>query len=133
MGWNQPITHPMTEPNTQKNIFFPTPGLSAAVKVHDKRAVGIFGNRLSEVLEKLYNIGVRKVDLVVDVGGRQIVITASIYKKVDRRSGRTYYWGYPIGSDQIFLREKYKAFRGEAERYAKTPMPIVVYMIMPKT
>ena len=132
MGVNQPITNSVREQNTQQKIFFPTPGLSATVAVRDKTTVGIFGSRLSEVLGNLYNAGIRKADLVVDVNGHQIVITVSIYKRVDRRSGRTYYWAYPLRSDQIFLRERYKAFRGEAERYAKTPMPIVVYMIMPK-
>jgi hypothetical protein len=114
-------------------MFFPTTGLSAVVKSHDKGAVVIAGRRLNEILERLYSIGITKVDLVVELDGWQVVVTGSIYKKTDKRTGRIYYFIYPLGTDQVLLRSKYQAFRGGAEKYSKTPLPILIYSIVPKT
>ncbi len=107
-------------------------GLPAVVASHSKDAVLITGERLGEVLEVYYSGGVRQVDAVIGLDGQQLVVTCTVHRKVDRRTNRVYYWLYPLGAGQYLLREKYKAFRGAAGRYAKTPMPIVIYSIMPK-
>jgi hypothetical protein len=124
-------TSPISKTNTNL-IVTAVSGLPAAVRSHDKSAVSIFGERLSEVLETYYSNGVRQVDVTAVLDGQQFVVTCTIHKKVDRRTNRVHYWLYPLGAGQYLLREKYKAFRGTAERYAKTPMPIVIYSIMPK-
>ena len=137
MGLNQPhvgsVTNPTPPQNKPNNIFFPTTGLSAVVKSHDKGAVVITGKRLNEILEKLHTIGITRIDLVVELDGRQIVISGSIYRKTDKRTGRSYYSIYPVGTDQVLLRSRYQAFRGNAEKYSKTPLPILIYAIVPKT
>jgi hypothetical protein len=137
MGVNPPHTSPVTNPpppqNKPNNIFFPTTGLSAILKLHDKGAVVITSKRLNEILERLYSIGITKVDLVVELDGRQVIICGSIYRRTDRRANRTYYYIYPLGSDQLLLRSRYLAFRGNAERYSKTPLPVLIYSIVPKT
>ena len=106
--------------------------MPAVVVSHSKDAVLISGERLSEVLEVYYSGGVRQVDAVIGLDGQYLTITCTIHRKVDRRTNRVYYWLYPLGTGQYLLRERYKAFRGTAERYAKTPMPIIIYSIMPK-
>ncbi len=107
-------------------------GLPAAVINHSKNAVMIFGESLSEVLETYYSLGVRQVDAVIGLDGQYLTITCTIHKKVDGRTGRVYYYIYPLGAGQYLLRERYRAFRGAAERYAKTPMPVIIYSITPK-
>jgi DNA-binding beta-propeller fold protein YncE len=114
------------------DLFVVVGGLPAAVRNHAKNAVSISGERLSEVLEAYYGVGARQVDVVVGLDGQQLVVTCTIHRKVDRRTNHIYYWLYPLGTGQYLLRERYKAFRGVAGRYAKTPMPIVIYSIMPK-
>jgi hypothetical protein len=106
--------------------------LPAVVISHSKDAVLISGERLGEVFEVYYGGGVRQVDAVIGLDGQQLVVTCTIHRKVDGRTGRVYYWLYPLGAGQQLLRERYKAFRGAAEKYAKTPMPIIIYSIMPK-
>ena len=136
MAQNQPragsLTSQTQPQNKVVNISYPTAGLSAVVKSHDRRSVVIAGEKLNEILERLYNIGINKVELVIEVDGRQVVVTGSVYKKTDNRTGRSYYCIYPLGADQALLRSKYLAFRGNAEKYSKTPLPILVYSIMPK-
>ncbi len=120
-------------PKTNTNIIVTAiSGLPAVVVSHSKDAVLISGERLSEMLEVYYSGGVRQVDAVIGLDGQQLVITCTVHRKVDGRTNRIYYWLYPIGAGQHLLRERYKAFRGAAERHAKTPMPIVIYSIMPK-
>jgi hypothetical protein len=132
MGLGTPvITSPTPKTNTNL-IVTAISGLPAVVVSHSKDAVLISGERLGEVLEVYYSGGVRQVDVVIGLDGQQLVVTCSIHKKVDRRTGRVYCWLYPLGAGQHLLRERYKAFRGAAERYAKTPMPIVILTILPK-
>jgi hypothetical protein len=136
MGTNPLQTDPITNQlsiQNKPNMFFVATGLSAVVKLHDKGAVVITGKRLGEILERLHSIGINKVDLVVELDGRQVVISGSVYKRTDRRTGRKYYYIYPLGTDQVLLRARYQAFRGNAEKYAKTPLPILIYSIVPKT
>jgi hypothetical protein len=126
-----PFTNPPAT-RTKMDLFVVMGGLPAAVRNHAANAVSIFGERLGEVLEAYYSNGVRQVDVAVGLDGQQLVITCTIHKKVDRRTNRVYHWLYPLGTGQYLLREKYRAFRGAAGRYAKTPMPIVIYSILPK-
>ncbi len=84
------------------------------------------------MLEVYYSGGVRQVDAVIGLDGQQLVITCTIHRKVDKRTNRVHYWLYPLGAGQYLLRERYRAFRGAAERYAKTPMPVVVHSLIPK-
>jgi hypothetical protein len=130
-GGHSNTTH-TTPKNSTNLVAAAISGLPAVVVNHSRDAVVISGERLSEVLEVYYNAGVRQVDAVVGLDGQQFVVTCSIYRKADRRTNRVYYWLYPLGAGQHLLRERYKAFRGAAERYAKTPTPIVIYSIMPK-
>ncbi len=131
MGPELQVTNPQTH-RTKTDLFVVIGGLPAAVRNHARNAVSIFGERLSEVLEAYYNSGIRQVDVAVGLDGQQLVMTCTIHRKVDGRTGRVYHWLYPLGAGQYLLRERYRAFRGAAERYAKTPMPIIIYSIMPK-
>jgi len=131
MAGGNSVTNPPTT-RTKMDLFVVIGGLPAAVRNHARNAVSIFGERLSEVLEAYYNSGVRQVDVAAVLDGQQLVVTCTIHRRVDRRTNRVYYWLYPLGTGQYLLRERYKAYRGVAERYAKTPMPIVIYSIMPK-
>ena len=132
MGATPTVTTSQT-PKTNTNLIVAAiSGLPAVVVNHSRDAVLISGERLGEVLEVYYNGGVRQVDAVIGLDGQQLVVTCTIHRKADRRTNRVYYWLYPLGAGQHLLRERYKAFRGAAERYAKTPMPIVIYSIMPK-
>jgi len=135
MGLNPPSTNPVTDPlkyNNPKQIFIHTPGLPALIKRHDRGSVVISGKRLEEMLEKIYAMGINKVELVIEVEGRQIVIVGSIHKKTNKHAKQSRYHIYPLGSDQVLLREKYLAFRGAAEPHSRTPLPIIVYSLMPK-
>jgi len=135
MGLNPPVTNSVTDPamfNNPRNIFFHRTGLSAVIKQHDRGSVVVSGKRLGEILEKFHTMGIKTVELVVELEGRQIVITGSIYRKTNKRAGQSYYYVYPLGADQVLLREKYLAFRGTAEPKSKTPLPIIVYFVTPK-
>jgi len=135
MGLNPPTTNPVTDPltfNNPKNIFSPTTGLPAVIKQHDRNSIAISGKRLGEMLEKLHNVGIKKVELVIEIGGRQIAVAGSIYKKINKHTRQNYYYIYPLGADQVLLRERYLAFRGAAEPYSKTPLPVIVYSVIPK-
>ena len=127
-----PVTTSPTSKIPQNLSIATINGLPAAVVSHSKNAVSIFGESLNEVLETYYSLGVRQVDAVIGLEGQYLTITCTIHRKVDGRTGRVYHWLYPLGAGQYLLRERYKAFRGATERYAKTPMPIVIYSIMPK-
>jgi hypothetical protein len=126
-----PVTNPPTT-KTKIDLSVIIGGLPAAVRNHAKNAVSIFGERLSEVLAAYYDAGVRWVDVAVGLDGQQLIVTCTIHKRVDRRTGRVYFWLYPLGTSQYLLRGRYKTFRGTAEKYVKTPMPIIVYSIMPR-
>jgi len=132
MNGRSPVTNsPISKNNT--NLTVPAvSGLPAVVVNYSRDAVMIFCEGLSEVLEMYYSLGVHHVNVAVGLGGQQLTIECTIHRKVDRRINRVYYYLYPLGSSQHLLRERYKEFRGAAKRYAKTPMPIVVYSIMPK-
>jgi len=136
MGLNPPHTNPVTSsaPPRDKpnNTFFTMTGLPAVVKQHDKNSVVIAGKRLGEMLEKLYNAGIRNVELTLEIDGRHIVVAGSVYRKINKHTGRSYYYIYPLGADQILLRERYLAFRGAAEPYSRTPLPVIVYSVVPK-
>ena len=108
-------------------------GVPATVRSQDKAAVAISGEELSQMLALLYSAGIRRVEIDALVDGLKITFTGTIYKRNDRRSGRTHYIIYPLGSGQKFLREKYRAFKGEVPRNLKRPMPILVMNIRPKT
>jgi len=108
-------------------------GFPALVVRHTKHSVRISCEGLSETLETYYNNGVYQVDAVVELNRKRFVITCSIYKKVDKRTGHVYYWLYPLGAGQLLLKKWYRIFRGASGRYAKTPMPTVIYSVTPKT
>jgi hypothetical protein len=132
MGAGSQVTTSQTPKTNTNLIVTAVSGLPAVVVNHSKDAVLISGEKLGEVLEVYYNGGVRQVDAVIGLDGQYLTITCTIHKKTDGRTGRVYYWLYPLGAGQHLLRERYKAFRGAAERYAKTPMPIVIYSILPR-
>ena len=91
--------------------------------------VAIGGRELSKRLEELYLSGVREVELILDVPGRRLGISGRIIYK--RNKDRTYYYIYPKHPAQSLLRELYLKRRGNAEPYAKTPVPVVVVAIIP--
>jgi hypothetical protein len=126
------ITNPLVHQNSA-NISIVGAGVPAMVRAQDKAAVAISGEELSQMLALLYSAGIRRVEIDALVDGLKITLTGTIYKRNDRRSGRTHYVVYPLGSGQKFLREKYRAFKGEVPRNLKRPMPILVMNIRPKT
>lgn len=135
MGTNPPTVNSVTNPsvlNNSRNIFSPTAGLPAVIKQHDRNSVVIAGRRLGEMLEKFHGAGVKRVELIIEINGRQIAVAGSIYKKTNKRTKQSYYYVYPLGADQVLLREKYLMFRGAAESHSKTPLPVIVYSVMPK-
>ena len=125
-------TSPLTHQNTA-NISVVGAGVPATVRAQDKAAVAISGEELSQMLALLYSAGIRRVEIDALMDGLKITFTGTIYKRNDRRLNRTYYIIYPLGSGQKFLREKYRAFKGEITRNLKRPMPILVINIRPKT
>jgi len=106
--------------------------LPAVVINHSRHSVLISCDGLNETLEAYYNSGVQQVDVVVELNRKQYAMTCTIYKKINRRTGRVYYWLYPLGAGQLVLRRKYASYRGAAKRYAKTPMTILIYSITPR-
>jgi hypothetical protein len=136
-GSHFPVTTPQT-PNSATNINVAnTPALlgtaiPAHITTHDKGVVGISGPKLAEKLEVYYRAGVRQVETVVLVAGQPLVIDGTIYVRRDRRSGRTYFWIYPLQPAQSVLRDLYLKHRGGVAPRAKRPMPIIVLTVTPK-
>ncbi len=106
-----------------------TPG---RIIVQDRRAVGIVSDGLSNLLATYYEAGVRHVEVIVDVSGQRLTIDASIYRKVDKRTGRVRYWLYPLGAAQSLLRDLLLRHRVDAPRHAKRPLPVVILATLPK-
>jgi hypothetical protein len=117
---------------TLANLSIIGGGIPATVRSQDKTAIAIGGEELSRALALFYSAGIRRVEIDALVDGLKITLTGTIYKKDDKRTGRRHYIMYPLGSSQKFLREKYRAFRGEVPRNLKRPMPILVMSIRPK-
>jgi hypothetical protein len=126
------VTNPQPHQKTT-NLSVVSSIIPATVRAQDRAAVAISGEDLSRVLALLYNAGVRQVEVDILVDGLKITFTGTIYKRNNRRTGRTHYIIYPLGSGQKFLREKYRTFKGEIPRNLKRPMPILVMNIRPKT
>ena len=106
--------------------------LPAVVINYSRDSVLISCDGLNETLEAYYNSGVQQVDVVAELNRKQLVMTCTIYRKVDKRTGRVYYWLYPLGAGQLILKKRYMIYRGVAEKYAKKPMPILIYSVTPR-
>lgn len=120
--------------NATVNIFYysSAAAIPAHVIMHDRDAVGISGWGLAEVLKPLYEAGIRHVVVVVDAAGQRLVAEATIYRRVDKQSGRVMYWLYPLSSAQRLLRDLLHKYRGDAPRNAKRPLPAAVVAVVPK-
>jgi hypothetical protein len=130
--WRGVVTNQQLH-QTSANLYVIGGGIPATVRSQDKTVVAISGEELSKALAVFYSAGIRHVEVDVLVNDLKVILTGTIYKRNDRRTGRTHYIIYPLGSGQKFLREKYRAFRGEVPRNLKRPMPILVMNIRPKT
>ncbi len=137
-----PTTGPVTNPHTEKimenitaTVMFATviSGVPAFVTVHDNNYVAISGKPLSDLLRAFYDAGVRHVVAVIDVAGQRLVAEAKVYRRTDRRSGRTYYWLYPLQPAQSILRDLYLKYRGDVAPRTKRPMPVIVLAVVPKS
>ena len=106
-------------------------GIPASVALYG-RFVVISGRELSSKLETLYLSGVREVEAVVDVPGRRVMVIGKIYKRYKKDTGRTYYFIYPRHAAQVLLRELYFMYRGDAAPNTRTPLPVIVVVIMPR-
>jgi hypothetical protein len=128
------VTSPRYEQSNTVNILYYTSAaaIPAHVILHEKNAVGISGWGLAEVLKPLYETGIRHVVVVVDAAGQRLVAEATIYRRVDKRSGRIMYWVYPLSSAQRLLRDLLHKYRGDAPRNAKRPLPVAVVAVVPK-
>jgi hypothetical protein len=129
------VTNPQyAQSNTAVNIFYYSSAavIPAHVIMHDRDAVGISGWGLAEVLKPLYEAGIRHVVVVVDAAGQRLVAEATIYRRMDKRSGRIMYWLYPLSSAQRLLRDLMRRYRGDAPRNAKRPLPVAVVAVVPK-
>ena len=137
-----PNSEPVTNPHTEKimeNItvaltFANTvvAGVPAFVSVHDSSYVAISGKPLSDLLRAFYDAGVRRVEVVIEAAGQRLAAEANVHRRTDKRSGRAYYWLYPLQPAQYLLRDMLRRYRGDASYNAKRPMPIKILTIMPK-
>jgi hypothetical protein len=100
--------------------------------VHGKHAVGIKADGLADLLQTFYEAGVRRVQAIVDIAGQRLAIDAAIYRKIDKRRGRTLYWLYPLGTAQSLLRDLMYKHRASAPRGAKRPLPVAIFAVLPK-
>jgi len=123
--------YPINNPNTA-NIFTATAAIPGHVIVHSNHAVGITADGLADLLKAFYEAGVRRVQAVIDVAGQRLAVDAAVYRRINRRSGHTSYWLYPLGTSQTLLRDLYRRNRGDAPRNAKHPLPVVILTIVPK-
>jgi len=137
-----PNSEPVTNPHTEKimeNItvaltFANTvvAGVPAFVSVHDSNYVAISGRSLSDLLRAFYDAGVRRVEVVIEVAGQRLAAEANVHRRTDKRSGRAYYWLYPLQPAQSLLRDMLRRYRGGAPRNAKRPLPVAVLTVLPK-
>jgi len=102
------------------------------VVAHGKHAVGIKADGLADLLKAFHEAGVRRVQAVIDVAGQRLVIDATVYRKIDKRSGRALYWLYPLGTAQSLLRDLLRKHRGDAPRNTKRPLPVIIAAVLPK-
>jgi hypothetical protein len=96
---------------------------------HGKNSVVISGEKLGEVLRQLYESGFRRVEVLIEVAGRQLVTDATIYNKYDSRRGRTYWWLYVLQPGQAVLRALLDEHRRAAAPRAKRPLPVLIHRI----
>jgi hypothetical protein len=127
-------------PHKEITTFTPNPigALIAAAAVpghvvaHGRQTVGIMCDGVADMLKTFYEAGVRRVQAVIDVAGQRLAVDAAIYRKVDKRNGRTTYWLYPLGSAQTFLRDLLQKHRASAPQKAKRPLPAAILAVVPK-
>ena len=135
---SEPVTNPhkgeIMENITITHKFASTvvAGVPAFVSVHDSNYVAISGKPLSDLLRAFYDAGVRNVEVVIDAAGQRLAAEAKVYRRTDKRSGRTYYWLYPLQPAQSLLRDMLRRYRGDAPRNAKRPLPVSVVAVVPK-
>jgi len=122
---------PIHAPNTVSALISGA-AVPGHVVVHGKKTVGIVSNGLADLLKAFYEAGVRRVQAVIDVAGQRLAVDAVVYRKINKRSGHTSYWLYPLGTSQTLLRDLYRRNRGDAPRNAKHPLPVVILTIVPK-
>ncbi len=123
--------YPIHTPSTA-NILTATAAVPGHVVVHGKHAVGITANGLADLLKAFYEAGVRHVQVVIDVAGQRLAVDAAVYRRTNKRSGRTLYWLYPLGTAQTLLRDLHRRYRADAPRNAKRPLPVAIIAVLPK-
>ena len=124
--------NPVMNPTVLKNMVNITTVAAAIpgyVIRHDKNSVVISGEKLGEVLRQLYDSGFHRVEVLIEVAGRQIVTDATIYSKYDRRRNRTYWWLYVLQPGQAVLRALFDEYRRGAAPRAKRPLPVLIHRI----
>jgi len=126
-----PATTPLP-PQNVVNIFLTAAAVPAHIIMHAKDVVGISSSALAETLKQLYESNIRRVLVVAEVAGQRLVAEAVIYRRSDRRSGRTYFWLYPLQPAQALLRDVLRRYRGDAPHNAKRPLPITILAVAPK-
>ncbi len=136
---NMSQTNPSPTPGTTSlhpqnvvNIFLTAAAAPAHIIMHAKDAVGISAPTLAETLKQLYELNIRRVLIVADVAGQRLAAEAVIYRRFDRRSGRIYFWLYPLQPAQTLLRDMLYKYRGGAPYNAKRPLPITILAVTPK-
>jgi hypothetical protein len=130
------VTPPLRIGGGGKEILFPTAPAIPATITSNGRTYGVLEvlikcDGLEPLLKSYYGAGVRRVKLLTFAAGHQVVLSCSVVKKEDSRRKKVYYVLYPLGDGQRLLRDLYIAYRGEARRGAKRPMPIFVHAVMP--
>jgi len=132
VGPLHPNLNPVTNHTMLKsvaNITVTTAAIPGYVIKHDRNSVVISGEKLGEVLEQLYSAGFRRVEVLIEVAGRQILTDGTIYCRHDKRRGRTYYWLYPLQPGQAVLRALFDEHRRGAAPRAKKPLPLIIHQI----
>lgn len=119
-------------PQNLVNIFLTAAAVPAHIIMHAKDVVGISSSALAETLKQLYESNIRRVLVVAEVAGQRLATEAVIYRRFDRRSGRTYFWLYPLQPAQSLLRDVLHRYRGGAPYNAKRPLPITILAVAPK-
>jgi hypothetical protein len=107
-------------------------GIPAVVTTHDRNSVAITGKSLSEILQTYYDAGVEHVEVVIDIAGQKVAAVGKIYRKVNKQTGRTTYWLYPLYPAQSLLRDLLRRYRADAPRKAKRPLPVTILAVVPK-
>jgi site-specific recombinase XerD len=121
------INHPTLK--NAVNIIVATAAIPGYAIRHDRNSVVISGEKLGEVLEQLYSSGFRRVEVLIEVAGRQILTDATIYNKRDGRRNRTYFMLYPLKPGQAVLRMLLNEHRRGAAPRAKRPLPVLIHRI----